>query len=174
MTYQKTRKRRAPHPGKIADPELRQAVVEAITTEGAKLEPIARRLGLTERRVQALRDLIVRIKPDLAFIRDQEPVILDALRVDALHQFQADQDRKWSVLEYAILVDKARLMRGESSLNISGLMGLVSKAETREAERFKAIAAQRRATDPAQASPPPPAPAHGGDPAPHPPADGSD
>lgn len=141
--------------------------MKAITTEGANLEPICRRLGLTERRVQALRDLIVRIKPDLEFIRDQEPVILDALRVDALHQFQADADRKWSVLEYAILVDKARLMRGESNLNISGLMGLVSKAEAREAERFKALALERRGAAGGPAGPPPTT--QGGDPAPHPP-----
>lgn len=164
----KAKRKRKDRKVRITDPQVRGDVVKAIVTGGQNLEPVIRRYELTEKRIQALRDLIVRIKPDLEFIRDQEPVILDALRVDALAHFQADPDRKWTVLEYAILLDKARTIRGESNLNISGLMGLVSKAEAREAERFKALAMERRgATDPAPGT-------QGGDPAHHPTADGTD
>lgn len=119
---------------------LSRGLVETVLSSGESALKTAERFQVTLDRVKALRRVVERLRPELEWLQAQEPAILDSLRADALHHFTQDPDRKWTILEYAILVDKSRLLRNESTINLAGLVGLVNQAEQREVERFKALA----------------------------------
>lgn len=101
----------------------------------AARDVIERYKGTLER-IEELRALVGEIDSAMEWFRSKEPLMLDNLRVKMLQQFTDDAERRWSTTDYAILVDKARLMRGESSVNLSSLMGVVLKAEEIERGRY--------------------------------------
>ena len=111
--------------------ERHRKAVEAAA--GSLIERYQTTLG----RIRELRDIVKEIDSEMEYFRSKEPVLLDGLRAQMLQQFVEDPDRRWSTTDYGILQDKSRLMRGESSVNLSSLMGVVLKAEEMEMERLK-------------------------------------
>jgi hypothetical protein len=101
-------------------------------------ESIIERYQGTLEKIQSLRSLVNEVDSELSWFRDREPDMLDALRARMLEQFASDGKRRWSTTDYGILLDKARLMRGESSMNLSSLMSVVMQAEAAEAARLSA------------------------------------
>lgn len=86
--------------------------------------------------ITRLKELVKSIDREMEWFRAHEPVILDSLRATMLSQFASDPDRRWSTTDFGILLDKARLIRGESSVNLSSLMSVVMQAEEAEIRRL--------------------------------------
>jgi hypothetical protein len=51
--------------------------------------------------------------------------------------FMPDPAEKWTSVDYGILVDKARLLREESTINLSGLDEVIRKVGVLELERIR-------------------------------------
>lgn len=117
-------------------------ILAALADRGASAVQVANMIESTAGRIQEMRAGLERIRDGLAWVRDNEADLLDLVRADMLHQF-LEGGRRWSAVDYAVALDKARLLRGQ----VQSLSGLVSVIRDADAEIVRRLAPGAAAVD---------------------------
>lgn len=113
------------------------AILASLVDEQDSMLDIARKFGARMARVREVRAALESHREDLDWFKSHEADILDSLRSRILVHLLADSDRRFSPVDYAVLLDKARLLRGESTIVLSGLIGIIKQAEEIEIARAR-------------------------------------
>lgn len=112
-------------------------ILSSMATEGLSDLELAKKFGTVISRIAKLRKQLEDATDVMQWFRDNEAGLLDILRSKMLVSLIDDPDRKYSVVDYAVSLDKSRLIRGEQSFSLSGLMSVVKEVEAIEVERIR-------------------------------------